>query len=304
MAPRRHRRRRLRRAVRGAQARPGSRGRSHAHRPAQLPPLPAAALPGRHGRPLAGRHRPAAPRHPAPQREHARRSRRGRRARSGRAPCRAQRRRHGRLRHAPRRDRGAARLLRPRRMGRAGAGAQDHRGRHGHPAPDPDRVRSRGTRGGPGSARGVDDVRGGGRRPDRRGAGRSARRDLARHAAPRLPLDPPGRRPSAPGRSARSRSADVPRGLSRSARRQLERLGVTVRTGTKVTEIDEERHRRGRPERRRERTSGSHTDGPLGGGRAGVELRAQGRRGARRRGGSGRPRAGRRRPPCRATPRC
>ena len=41
--------------------------RRHRHRPAQLPSLPAAALPGRHRRPVAGADRLADPRHPAPR---------------------------------------------------------------------------------------------------------------------------------------------------------------------------------------------------------------------------------------------
>ena len=46
------RRRRLRRPASGAEARPAAR-RRHAHRPAELPPLPAAGLPGRRRRALA-----------------------------------------------------------------------------------------------------------------------------------------------------------------------------------------------------------------------------------------------------------
>ena len=55
------RRRRVRRAVRRAQPRHRPRGPPDARRPAQLPPVPAAALPGRDRRAVARRHRPAAP---------------------------------------------------------------------------------------------------------------------------------------------------------------------------------------------------------------------------------------------------
>ena len=72
--------------ARALAARPG---RGHADRPAQLPPVPAAALPGGDRRPLAGRHRLADPRHPGATRPtpsvHARpghRRRHGARARS------------------------------------------------------------------------------------------------------------------------------------------------------------------------------------------------------------------------------
>ena len=62
----RHRRRGLRRPER--RARPGRRAcRRHRHRPAQLPSLPAAALPGGDRRPVAGADRLADPRHPAPR---------------------------------------------------------------------------------------------------------------------------------------------------------------------------------------------------------------------------------------------
>ena len=95
-----------------------------------------------------------------------------------------------------------------------------------------------------------------------------------------------------------------PEELSGSARRQLERLGVTVRTSTRVTAIDESGIERGRSGRR---IGADRADpdphGPVGGRRPGVELRPQGRRGARRRDGSGGPGAGRARPDGSRSPR-
>ena len=118
-APRRHRRLRVRRAVRrqGAATRPGRGGGGRSHQP---PPLPAAALPGRHRGALRGRHRAADPRRPATPAQRAGRARRGRRHR---------RRRAGSstidtlghhddavLRQPDRRDRRVAVVLRPRRV--------------------------------------------------------------------------------------------------------------------------------------------------------------------------------------------
>ena len=76
-----------------------------AGRSAQLPPLPAAALPGRHRRPVARRDRPAAALGPAPPAQRDGDPRRGRRAGSRAARGPARRRRADRLRHADRRDR-------------------------------------------------------------------------------------------------------------------------------------------------------------------------------------------------------
>ena len=64
-------------------------GRGDARRPAQLPPLPAARLPGRHRRALAGRDLLPAAGHLPPPAQRARRARRGRRLRPRRAPRRA-----------------------------------------------------------------------------------------------------------------------------------------------------------------------------------------------------------------------
>ena len=76
-ASRRHRRRWLRRAVR--RPRPERRaGRGHARRSPQLPPLPAAAVPGGDGLAGAERDRRAAARHPAPPAQRGRPHGRGR----------------------------------------------------------------------------------------------------------------------------------------------------------------------------------------------------------------------------------
>ena len=63
-----HRRRRVRRPLRGAQPAERPRGRGHAARSPQLPPVPADALPGRDRGAVARRHRPAAALDPARQR--------------------------------------------------------------------------------------------------------------------------------------------------------------------------------------------------------------------------------------------
>ena len=106
--PRRHRRRRLRRPAGGPSPAPRA-GRRHADRPAQLPPLPAAAVSGGRGSRVRGRDRPTAAEHLPPPAERQRRSRRGLAGRS-RAPPRPDRRRRrlargGPVRHA---DRGGA----------------------------------------------------------------------------------------------------------------------------------------------------------------------------------------------------
>ena len=78
----RRRGRRVRRAVRRAQSRDRSRGAPDARRPAQFPPLPAAALPGRDRRAVARRHRPAAALGAAQAAQHDGHPRRGGRHRS------------------------------------------------------------------------------------------------------------------------------------------------------------------------------------------------------------------------------
>ena len=82
-APGHRRRWRLRRTVRGAQPRDRSGGSADARRPAQLPSLPAAALPGRNGCAVARRHRPAAALDPAQAAQHDGHPRRGGRRRPG-----------------------------------------------------------------------------------------------------------------------------------------------------------------------------------------------------------------------------
>ncbi len=116
-------------AVRRA-ASASTRGPPDARRPAQLPPLPAAALPGRDRRPVARRHRPAAALGAAQAAQHDGHPRRGGRPRPRPAGGPAGRRRTDRLRHAGRRDRRPPHLLRPPRVGRHRARAQDDRGRH------------------------------------------------------------------------------------------------------------------------------------------------------------------------------
>ena len=75
--PGRHRRRRLRRTPGCARVAAGARG-DHAHRPAQLPPVPAADLPGRDRRAVAGRGRVSAAGGLQAQPQRARAARRGR----------------------------------------------------------------------------------------------------------------------------------------------------------------------------------------------------------------------------------
>ena len=93
-APRRRHRRRLRRPTGRAEARAPA-GRGDAGRSAQLPPLPAARLPGGHGRDLAGRDLLPAAAHLPPPAQRARRPGRGGRLRPRRAPRRPARRRAG-----------------------------------------------------------------------------------------------------------------------------------------------------------------------------------------------------------------
>ena len=93
------------------------------------------------------------------------------------------------LRHAGRRGRGDALLLRPRRVRRVRARHEDHRGRPVPARPDPVGVRARRAVDGPGRAGRAADVRGDRRRADRRGDGRADRGAGAHRAAARLPLD-------------------------------------------------------------------------------------------------------------------
>ena len=146
--------------------------RRHPRRPAQLPSVPAAALPGRHRRPVAGGHRLADPRHHARRAQRQRRSRQGLRHRRG-TPRGAGGGPPHRIRPPHRRDRRPTRLFRPRRMGDICARPQDHRRRHLSAAPDPARLREGGGRDRSGRTRAAPELRRGRRRSDR---GRDGRR--------------------------------------------------------------------------------------------------------------------------------
>ena len=209
--------RRVRRAQRGPRAGARPAGDRHPRRPPQLPPVPAAAVPGRDRRHLARRHRPAAALDPASPAEHDRPARRGGRDRPGAARGPALGRRPDRLRHADRRHRRPPLLLRPRRMGAERPGPQVDRRRARDPPADPHRLRGGRARAEPRAARRVDDVRGRRRRPDRRRAGGRAGRDLQRHAAARLPIDPLAR---TPGSSSSRRSTGSCRPTRPTARRR------------------------------------------------------------------------------------
>ena len=189
LAPRRHHRRRLRRPRRRARRSQGvacdvtlvDRHNHHLFQPLLYQVATAGAV--------AGRHRLADPLDPAPAgnvcgccsanvERHRRRPRKSRRCCDGGDAA--------AVRLPDRRRRRDARLLRPRRVGRARARAQDARRRAGDPA-----AGAAGVRGGrardrirrPAAAADVRDRR---RRPDRRRAGRRARRDRAPGAAPRV----------------------------------------------------------------------------------------------------------------------
>ena len=215
-------------------------GRRHARRSAEPSPVPAAAVPGGDRGPVAGGDRAAA----AVDLPQAANTTvllgRGGPHRSRGARGRALGRRPDPVRHADRRDGRTALVLRARRVGAVRARTQDDRRRDRDPAPDPHRVRGRRARGRSRAARGVDDVRARRRRADRRGARGCAGRDRERHPAPGLPLDPAAGRPDPARRGARPHPADLPtQGAPRPRRRQLEKLGVAVRTGTRVVHIDE-----------------------------------------------------------------
>ena len=184
------------------------------------------------------------------------------------------------VRHAGRRDRARASRTSATTTGRRSRRASSRsttRPRSGAGSSSPSRPPSASTN--PERRRRVDDVRGRRWRPDRRRAGRRARRDRPRHAPPRLPVDPPARRPDHPRRGARPDPADLPaRSLGLGAAPARDGSGWTSGRGpgssTSTTA-----------------TSGSHggrsrgadpdPDRPVGGRRAGLELRPGGRRGAR-----------------------
>ena len=195
-------------------------------------------------------------------------------ARGRRAPVRRD------LRHADRRRRGQALLLRPRRVGADGPGPEDDRGRPRDPPPRAQRVRGGRDRAGPRPAARVAHVRGRRRRADRRRARRPDRRDRPRHAAARLPPHRPDERPDPPRRGRRPRAARVP--------------GAAVREGQEAARAAR-RDGPDRPPRDRHRRRGRHGRGDrgrrgapgrahrrVGGGRVGVA--AGGHPGPRHRG--------------------
>ena len=114
---------------------------------------------------------------------------------------------HPRIRHADRRGRLAVQLLRPRRVAGRRARAEVARRRARHPQPDPGRLRGGRARARPTAAAGLADLRGGRRRPHRRGDGRADRRARAGRGARRLPVGRHASRARAAGRGLRP-SAD------------------------------------------------------------------------------------------------
>ncbi len=273
--------------------RPG--GPPHPGRPPQLPPLPAAAVPGRDRRPVARRHRPAS----AVARAQAARTPRSSSARpsaSTSSGARSSSLTAGRsrttrwssrpvpitptstIRNGPRSRRASRRLedaTEIRRRILIGFEAAEREA-------DPDRRRAWMTF----------VIVGGG--PDRRRAGRGARRDRPRHAPARFPVDPAGRGADRPGRGDGPGPAAVPTGpvgLRAAAAPAARRRGPHADAG--------DRARRGRspghgPRWRRGGDRGE--DRALGGRRPDRQIRANGRRGRRRAGRSRRPRPGRARP--------
>ena len=149
-AARRDCRRRLRRARRRAGARRG-RGRRDPRRSPQPPRLPAAALPGGDGGPVARRHRRADPLGAAPAAQRPGAARRGGAGRRRRPAGRAGERRGPAVSRPGARHRRHARLLRARRLGRPCPGPEDARRRRGDPPAGADRVREGRGRGRPGS---------------------------------------------------------------------------------------------------------------------------------------------------------
>ena len=165
----------------------------HADRPAEPSSVPAAALSGRDRGAFARRHRRADPQDAAQRTERRSDARRGDAHRSqGARPSRWAAAEH-RLRHPGARDRGDARLFRPRRMGRRRAGPQDHRGCAPHPLAPAARLRARGDEPRSGRAEAADDHRGDRRRarpasssPDRSRSLRATRcRRTSTASAPR-----------------------------------------------------------------------------------------------------------------------
>ena len=181
----RRRRRRFRRVAGRSQPR-WCAGRDHARRPAQLPPLPAAPVPGRDRLAVAGGDRVTAARHlqEAEERPRAVGRRDGLRPGAQAGPAREAAQRRGArcdpVRHAGRVGRVALLVLRSRRVAGRRAGPEVDRGRTRNPEADPDGVRGGRSGAQPGAAQRVVDVRRRRRRTDRsrdRGPDRRARRD-------------------------------------------------------------------------------------------------------------------------------
>ena len=126
-----------------------------------------------------------------------------------------------------------------------------------------------------------------GRRADGRGAGGRPGRDRQRHAAQRLPLDPPAGRPDRAGRGDGPRAADLPARAVRvgaapagAARRRRPHADQVVHIEDGLVRVETPTApRRGDP----------RPDRALGGGRARVVVRAQGGGRDRRRDGPQRP---------------
>ena len=183
--PRRDRGRRIRRLA-CAQALGGA-GAGHDRRPAELPPVRAAAVSGRDRRAVAGRYRAADPAHPRALPQYRRRPRhRDRHRHGGAARCGSPTARAS-LRQARGRDRLGLFLFRPSGMGGVRAGAAHARGCAPHPRAAADGVRAR--RGVARSRRAgrADDDRDRRRRADRRGNGGLGRRAGASCAGARFP---------------------------------------------------------------------------------------------------------------------
>ena len=224
-SPRRHRRSRLRRAF-GRESAGRKAVRRHGDRPAQLSPVPAAALSGRDRKPVACRDRLSDPRHPAARAERQRDARQGVRHRHG-EPRGARRRPPHSLRHAGSRDRRAARLFRPRRVGGVRARAEDHRRCDLHPPPHPARLREGRERDRSGRARAAVELRHRRRRPDRRrdgGRDRGACQPRARRGLPRdrsaRGAHHSGRSRAAPAHAVRSATVRSREAIARTARRR------------------------------------------------------------------------------------
>ena len=181
----------------------------HGGRPAQPPPLPAAALPGGHRRAQPGRHLGAHPqRAPAPAQ------------RAGGAG-RGDRHRWTRQRGASASPTGSSSRYDFLIVGTGAThsyfgrddwaplapGLKTHRGRARDPAADPARLRASRARDRSGGAPGAAHLRDRRGRSHRRGAGRRAGRDRPPHPAGRLPPHPAGERPGDPARGAAQRPA-------------------------------------------------------------------------------------------------